>query len=268
MLLREEFLRNALFGALLACVACGVVGPFVVVRRIGYIAGGISHTVLGGMGIALFLGGSPLVGALVAALIAAVVIGLVTLRSRTNEDLVISALWSGGMALGVLFIARTPGYNVNLMSYLFGNILMIPREGLYQIALLDLVIVGTVGACYKYFVAVCFDEEFARLRGVPTDFFYLLLLGMVAITCVILVQIVGLILVIALLTLPAAIARGFVASLDRIVYLAVGIGCVVSSVGLAVAYQADLPAGATIILLVTSLFLLLSGGRKLLRTFR
>jgi zinc transport system permease protein len=258
----QEFLQTALAGGLLASIACGVMGSYVVVKRMSFLAGGIAHTVLGGMGIAYFLGKSPISGALVAALAAAWVIGWVSLRWRQNADTIIAALWSVGMAVGVIFISKTPGYNVDLMSYLFGNILMIPRGDLYLMATLDGVILLVVILFYQQFLVVCFDEEFARLRGIPVEFFYLLLLSLVALTVVVLIQVVGLILVIALLTLPAAIAAQYLRRLARIMVLAAMLGMLFTGGGLALSYGPDLPAGATMILVAgtTYLFSLLFTG--------
>ena len=251
----HTFMQHALIGGILASVACGVMGTYVVVKRIGFLAGGIAHAVLGGMGIAYFFGKSPIGGALAAAVVAALLIGWVSLRWRQNEDTIIAALWAIGMAIGVLFISRTPGYNMDLMSYLFGNILMVPRQDLYLMAGLDSVILLVVALFYKQFLAVCFDEEFARLRGVHVDFFYLLLLVMVALTVVVLIQVVGLILVIALLTLPAAIAMLYVHSLVTIMMLATVLGIAFTGGGLALSYAPDLPAGATMILLAGAIYL-------------
>ena len=245
----QSFLQNALLGGLLASVSCGIIGTYVVVKRIGYLAGGIAHSVLGGMGIAYFLGKDPINGALLASLVAAVLIGWVNLHWRQHEDTIIGALWSVGMAVGILFISKTPGYNIDLMSYLFGNILMIPGRDLYFIGAMDILILLIVSLFYKQFLAVTFDEEFARLRGIHVDFFYILLLCMVALTVVILIQIVGLILVIALITLPAAIAGQYVWSLGKMMLVAVVLGVLFTSGGLALSYQPDLPTGATIILL-------------------
>ena len=255
-LAEHSFLQYALIGGMLASIGCGIMGTYVVVKRIGFLAGGIAHAVLSGMGIAYFLGRSPLAGALIAAVIAALIIGWVHLRSRQQEDTLIAALWSVGMAIGIVFISRTPGYNVDLMSYLFGNILMVPSRSLYLMAGLDAVIVLTVLLFYKQFQAVAFDEEFARLRGVPVDALYLLLLCMVAITVVLLIQVVGLILVIALITLPAAIAGQYLDSLGRIMSVAIVLGIFFTSAGLALSYEPNLPAGATIILLAGGTYLL------------
>jgi zinc transport system permease protein len=264
-LARESFLQHALIGGLLASLGCGVVGTYVVAKRISFVAGGVAHSVLGGMGIAYFLGVSPLAGALSAALVAALAIGWVSLRLRQNEDTIIAALWAVGMAVGVLFISRTPGYNADLMSYLFGNILMVSRADLYVMAALDAVAILIVMLFSKQFLAVSFDQEFARVRGVRVEVFHLLLLCLVAVTVVVLIQVVGLILVLALLTLPAAIAAQYRSRLVPIMALAIVLGMAFTCGGLALSYAPDLPAGATIILLAGTSYLLSLGARKLLR---
>ena len=252
----QSFMQNAIAGGILASVACGAIGSYVVVKRISYLAGGIAHAVLGGMGIAYYLGRSPIEGAFVSALVFAFILGWVSLRMQQQEDTIIGALWAGGMAVGVLFISQTPGYNVDLMSFLFGNILMIAPEDLYWIAGLDLLILVIVFLFYKQFISVSFDEEFARLRGIPVERFYLLFLSLVALTVVILIQIVGLILVIALLTLPAAIAGLYVRSLNLMMILAALFGMIFTTGGLALSYQPDLPPGPTIILLAGTFYLI------------
>lgn len=250
------FLQKALLAALLASLSCGIVGTYVVVKRIGYMAGGIAHTILGGMGIAYFLGRDPLLGAMTAAVLSAIIIGGVGLRWKEQEDVIIGALWAVGMAIGVLFISRTPGYALDLMSYLFGNVLMVTRTDLIITAVLDAAVVGLVVLFRKQFLAVCFDEEFARVRGVKVSGFYLLLLCMVAVTVVSLVQVVGLILVIALFTLPAATVRQFIRSVGGMMVGACMLGAVLSIIGLGVSFETNLPSGATIILLAGSVYFL------------
>jgi zinc transport system permease protein len=259
---QHAFLQTALLAGLLAALGCGVVGTFVVVKRITFLAGGIAHSVLGGMGAALYFGLDPLGGALAAALVSALLIGWVRLHWSTQEDTLIGALWAIGMAVGILFIAKTPGYTGDLMSYLFGNILLVPARDLWVMAGLDALLLLVVGAFYRQFLAVAFDEELARLRGVPVTGFYLLLLCLVAVTVVLLIQVVGLILVIALLTLPAAIAGHWVHTLGRIMLVATGLGGVFTTAGLALAYAPDLPAGPTMILLAggTYVFSALAAG--------
>lgn len=251
----HTFLQNALLAGILASIGCGMMGTYVVVKRIGFLAGGIAHAVLGGMGIAYYFGRSPLGGALGAALLAALIIGWVNLRGQEHEDTLIAALWSLGMAIGILFISQTPGYNVDLMSYLFGNILMVPCADLFLMSGVDAVIVLSVLLFRKQFVAVAFDEEFAEVRGVNVTFFYLLLC-LVALTVVLLIQVVGLILVIALLTLPAAIAAQYVRSVGRMMWVAMGLGAMFTTMGLALSYEPNLPAGPSIILLAGATYLL------------
>ncbi len=257
-LAEQSFLQSAVIAGVLASIACGLIGSYVVVMRISYLAGGIAHSVMGGMGIAYFLGGSPFVGALIAAVISALIIGLVKLYWQAREDTLIGALWASGMALGIIFISQTPGYQVDLMSYLFGNILLVAEDDLWLMAGMDVVIVGAIALLYRPFQAVAFDPEFARLRGLPVNLLYLLLLCIVALTVVLLIQVVGLILVIALLTLPAAIAGHYVRTLSSLMALATLLGLGFTSTGLALSYGPDLPAGATIILLAAGCFVISS----------
>ena len=272
---RYSFMQNALAAGLLASVACGIVGTYVVVRRITYIAGGISHCVLGGIGAALYLQKvhgwtwlHPMYGAVVAALLAAAIIGLVSLRAKQREDTVIGALWAVGMAIGVLFIAKTPGYSQDLMSYLFGNILMVSPGDLWLIGALDLLVVLLGLAFYNQFLAVCFDEEFSRVRGLRVEFYYLLLLGLTALTVVLLVTVVGVVLVIALLTLPVAVAGIFARRLWQMMILATLFSAVFTTAGLAVSYGSDLPSGATIVILAGAVYLVAAVGSRLLRPRR
>ncbi len=262
----HSFLQYALAAGLLASVACGVVGTYVAARRITYIAGGIAHSVLGGLGAARYLQVTrgwdwlhPLYGAIVAALLAAIIIGVVSIRWRESEDTAISAIWAIGMAVGVLFIARTPGYAENLMNYLFGNILMVTPSNLLLLGILDAVVVVLGLIFYRQLLAISFDEEFARLRGINVEAFYLMLLCMIALTVVLLVTVVGLIMVIALLTLPVAVATRFSRSLWQVMLIAALLIAFLTTLGLGISYDADLPAGATIIVLTGALYLLVIG---------
>lgn len=262
---RYPFLQYALATGILASIAGGVVGTFVVTRRISYIGGGIAHSLLGGLGAAYYIQIvheqnwlHPIFGAAVAAVIAAVIIGWVSLRARQREDTVIGAIWAIGMALGILFISQTPGYSANLMSYLFGNILMVGATDVLMIAILDAVVIGTVLLFYNQLQAVCFDEEFARVRGINVEFYYLLLLILTALTVVILVSVVGIIMVIALLTLPAAVASLFARTLKGTMLFAAILGIIFTIGGLAISYGPGLPAGATIILLAGVVYIVSS----------
>ncbi|MFZ1387435.1 MAG: metal ABC transporter permease [Thiolinea sp.] len=255
-LVSQPFLQMSLLAGLLASLGCGVIGTFVVVKRITFLAGGIAHSVLAGMGAAVYYGFDPLLGALIAAIVSALLIGWIRLNWKTQEDTLIGAIWAMGMAIGLLFISQTPGYTSSLTSYLFGNILLVPEQDVWFMAALDVLLLVIVGLFYRQFLAVIFDEEFARLRGVPVSFFYLLLLCLIAVTVVLLIHVVGLILVIALLTLPAAIAGHYVHSLGGMMLIATLLGSSFTVGGLALSFSPDLPAGPTIILLAGSAYVL------------
>lgn len=262
------FLRNALVLGLIGSLPLGAVGTFVVARRISYLAAAIAHSVLGGIGIALYcrevMGWtwmSPMLGALCAALCSAGLIGWVSLRSKQREDAVIGAIWVTGMALGLLFISRTPGY-VDPMAYLFGDILLVSTSDLWLAGGVGTLILGILLLWHRQIVAVCFDAEFASIRGVRADWIYLLLLLLTALTVVILVSLVGIVLVIALLTLPPAIAALGARNLGRMLSAAVviNVGCIFF--GLAISYHFDLPTGPSIILLAAIVYLFAHGFRR------
>lgn len=263
----SAFAQHALWMSLLAGVACGVVGTYVVVRRISYIASAIAHSVLAGLGAARYLqvvhGWSyctPLLGAVTAAILSALIIGWAASRTEEREDTIIGAVWSVGMAVGLLFIYSTPGYNENLMSYLFGNILLVSKTDLWITLGLDGVVLVTAGLCYNQLQAICFDEEFARLRNVPVRTYYNVLLLLTAITVVLLSMVVGLVMVIALITLPAAIAGRFAGSLAQMMAGAAVLCVAFNLAGLTLSYTPDLPAGAVIILLSGGAYFLILAG--------
>jgi len=271
------FLRYAFFSGMLAAVAFGVMGTYVVVRRISYLAGAIAHCVLGGIGVALYFQTvydlpwcTPMAGAVVSALIGAMVIGLVSRPrrgapyARQREDTAIGALWAIGMAVGLLFLAKTPGY-VDPMSYLFGNILMISKQDLWLIGGLDVLILVMGTFFYHKFLAVCFDEEFAALRGVRVEAYYLLLLCLTALTVVLLVSVVGIVMVIALLTLPAAMASHFSRRLWQMMILSVLLCMAFTAGGLGISYSYNLPTGPTIIVFTGAGYLVLAASTQLRR---
>lgn len=251
----NPLLLSALIAGLLASVVSGIIGSYVVVKRIVFISGGISHSVLGGIGLCLWLERtrgiswlSPLLGALIAAIVSALIIGWIHLYYRQREDSVIAALWSIGMATGVLFISQTPGFNVELNNFLIGNILWVSSTDLYILGFLDLLILLIVICLHKRFLAICFDEEQAQLQGVPVNTLYLLLLVLTAISIVLLIQVVGIILVMTMLTIPAAIANMMTARLSRMMLIAVALSIVFAFSGTAAAFHLDWPGGATIAL--------------------
>ena len=198
----------------------------------------------------------PLLGAVLTALAAAFIIGWISVHARERIDTVISAFWGMGMATGILFISKTPGYGEDMMSYLFGNILLVTQRDLFIIGGLDLFIVAISLMFHKQLVAVCYDEEFARLRGINAQFFYFLMLALTALTVVLMVSVVGIVMVIVLLTLPAALAGRFCRRMGSMMALAAGICALLTTTGLALSYKPDLPAGAAIIILTGIVYLI------------
>jgi zinc transport system permease protein len=247
--LQYEFMRNALIAGVLAAVACGIIGTYVVVKKMVSVSGAISHSSFGGIGLGYYLGINPILGALFFTIASALGMGLVIKRTRLPEDTAIGILWAMGMAIGIIFIGLTPGYAPDLFSYLFGNILAVPFSDLMLMLALDAAIVVIVIALYKELLTVSFDEEFGTVTGVPVEALYLLLLCMIALTVVVLIRVVGIILVIALLTIPAALARQFTHDLKKMMPLAIIFGALFSFGGLWLSYELDLASGATIILL-------------------
>ena len=252
--LQFEFMKNALMAGLLTSVICGIIGTFVVVNRIAFLAGGIAHAAYGGIGLAFFLGLPYIVGTLGFTLFAAMIMAAVTLKARDRADTFIGVLWAGGMALGVLLLDLTPGYNVDLMSYLFGSILAVPKSDLWQMLVMCLSVGLIVLFFYNDFLAMSYDEEFARLRGVPVKGLYFLLIGMIALSIVMIIRVVGLILVIALLTIPPYIAEKYARSLRMMMLISTLLCCMFTMAGLWLSYIFNLTSGATIIMVAVAAF--------------
>lgn len=254
LVFQEQFLLYALLGGLLASISCGIIGSFVVIKKIEYIAGGIAHAVLAGMGIAYFFHDSPLIGAIIAAIICSLLIGFINTKYKKYDQTIISILWATGMAIGIVFISQTKGYTTDLMTYLFGNILLLTKENLYLLLFLNLGIVVLLTLFYKQMTFSIFDPEFAKQRGIFIGFFTQLLLFFVALTVVSVMQVVGLILTIALLSIPVAISMQFCRFLSRIMISSIFIGALATFFGLFISYQSNLPSGSMIIILLSCLF--------------
>ncbi|HDZ91012.1 MAG TPA: metal ABC transporter permease [Deltaproteobacteria bacterium] len=246
--LQFDFMRNALLAGILVSISCGIIGSLVVVNRIVFISGGIAHAAFGGIGLAFFWGFSPSVGAALFAVGVSIIMGAVSFRSRHRADTVIGVLWAIGMALGIIMIDLTPGYHVDLMSYLFGSILTVPASDIWIMVVLDTGILLTVIIFYKEFVAMSYDEEFAFIVGIPVRPLYFMLLSMTALAVVMTIQVVGLILVIALLTIPPYIAERYTGSLGGMMMLSSVLGICFTLGGLWLSYAFNLTSGATIIL--------------------
>ncbi len=247
-------MRNALIAAILVSIACGIVGTFVVIKKIVFISGGIAHAAFGGIGLGYLLRVNPVLTAIPFSLLAAIGIGTISKKAKISEDAAIGILWTVGMALGILFIGLSPGYAPNLFSYLFGSILTVPFSDIIIMIILDVIIIAIVSIFYKEFQALSFDEEFTEISGVPTKFLYLLLLCLVALSIIVLIRVVGIILVIALLTIPTTIVRQFT---NRLKYLIIfsTIGAIFLTIaGLWLSYLWNLPSGATIVLVLAAVF--------------
>ena len=251
-----EFMRNAFIAALLVSVACGLMGSYVVVNKVAGTAGGIAHASFAGIGLACFFGFSPMVGALGVALVCAFVMGYLTWKDRERSDTLVNVIWAGGMATGVILTDLTPGYSGDLMSFLFGSILTVPRELLWGMAFLALLVVGFTVLFFRAFLAVSHDPEFARVRGVSVLAFYMLLMVLIACTVVMAVQTVGLILVIALLTIPAYVAESHSKNLRQMMVLSCVLSGALSVGGLLLAYVLNFTVGPVIILLGVLLYAL------------
>lgn len=246
--LSYEFIQNAIIAGILVSIASGVIGSLVVVNRMVFLSGGVAHTAYGGIGLAVYFGFPIFFGASLFAVAAALFMAYITLHQRQRMDTFIGLIWAVGMAIGIILIDLTPGYNVDLLSYLFGSILAVSREDIYYMSALVAAIVVIVTVSYRDILAVSYDSEYAALRGINVPFFYTLILVMSALTVVIAIKVVGLILVIALLTIPIYIAEKLSNSLGKMMIISGLLSTVFTLIGLFLSYQYDLTSGATIIM--------------------
>lgn len=245
--LAYPFMQKALLAVVLVSIACGIVGALVVVNRMTFLAGGVAHAGYGGVGLAFFAGWPVMITATLFAVGAAVLAALITLRERERLDVAVGLLWAGGMAFGVLLLDLTPGYNVDLMSYLFGSILAVGDEVLRTMTVSVGVLVAIVVTFYRPLLAVSADREFARVRGLPVAAIHILLVATIALAVMTAVPAIGLILVIALLTIPAYLAEMTARSLGMLMVVSAVWALLFSVAGLALAYAFDLTSGAVIV---------------------
>ena len=246
--LQFEFMRNALLAGILVSITCGIIGTLVVVNRIVFISGGIAHAAYGGIGVAFYLGFPAFLGAALFSFAVSMVMGVASLRDKHRVDAIIGVMWAVGMALGIILIDLTPGYNVDLMSYLFGSILTVAKMDIWFMLSLNMVLLLIVFVFYKEFLAVSYDEEFSFVVGIPVRTLYFILLGMIALSVVTIIKIVGIILVIALISIPPYIAEKYTTSLGKMMILSSILGIFFTLTGLWLSYSYDLTSGATIIL--------------------
>ncbi len=246
-LLSYPFFQRALAAAFLVSIACGLVGTYIVSRKIVFLGGSISHASFGGIGIGYYLGINPLAGATIFAMLSAFSIEYLTRRTKMRTDTLIGILWSFGMAVGIIFIYITPGYAPNLMGYLFGSILTVSLSDLAVTGTVTLLISATFIFLYRDILYVAFDEEFAMTRGIPVRFINYLMFGFIALTIVINIRVVGIILVISLLTIPQATAGLFTNNFKKLLWLSTFFAFLSSLSGLVISHYLEIPSGASII---------------------
>lgn len=255
-LFQYQFFVNAFLAAILVSISCGIIGVYIVSRRMVFISDGITHACFGGIGIGYYLGIDPIIGATGFGVLSALVIEIMVKKTEVREDSIIGILWSSGMAIGIIFVYLTPGYAPNLMSYLFGNILTVSTTDIYSMAVLNLVILMIFGLLFKEIMSISFDEQYVRTQGISTGIINSVLICLVALTIVISIRAVGIILVMSMLTIPQAIANLFCKSFKYVIFYSIGIGATASIAGLFASYNLRIPSGACIIVSSVIIFMI------------
>lgn len=258
-----DFMRNALYASLLVGIVCGLVGTLVVLNRIVFLGGGIAHAAYGGIGLTYYFGQDPLLGAILFSILSALGMGVVHLRTKTRSDTLIGVMWSIGMAVGIIFVSLTPGFKADLMSYLFGSLLAVSAGDLRVMALVALLVGAFVVIFFRSLQAISYDEVFSTVRNVPVSALYLLMLVMIGLTVVAAMRVVGLIMVIAMLTIPPAVAGLFLKDMKGMMLLSIGLSWLFSALGLLVSFALNLQAGSVIILVAALSYLAAAGIKKL-----
>jgi zinc transport system permease protein len=254
-LFQYAFFQNALLGSLLTSIACGMVGTYIVSRRLVFISGGITHASFGGLGLGFYLGINPILTAMLFSILSALGVEWVSRSTQVREDSAIAGVWSLGMAVGVIFIFLTPGYAPNLSTYLFGNILTVSSADIYGMTSLAVALILIFTLLFKEIVYVAFDKEFALTQHLPVPWIERLMMMFVAITIVLSIRLVGIMLLMSMLTLPQMIVNLYTSDFRKIIWGSIGVGFLACSVGLALSYFLDVPSGAFIVLVLVAIFL-------------
>ncbi|SMB96558.1 zinc transport system permease protein [Desulfonispora thiosulfatigenes DSM 11270] len=257
-LIHYNFLQHAFLGAILASIACGIIGTIIIEKKLVMMTGGIAHASFGGIGLGYLLNFTPILGALIFSLIASLGISVIESKIKTNTDILIGMFWSLGMALGIIFISFTPGYPPDMTSYLFGDILTISGLDLILIGVLDLIIIFILISLFDYLKAFLFDEEFLKVLGINTKLINYLIYILIAFTVVILIRLVGIILILALLTTPPAIAKQFTYDFKKTILLSIGFGISFCLLGLWISYELNIASGAAIIIIAVLSYLIIT----------
>jgi zinc transport system permease protein len=263
-----QFLQHACIACLFSSIICGIIGVIIIEKKLVMMSGGIAHTAYGGVGLGYLLGFEPIIGALAFSAFSAVGIGYINRKGKVRSDVVIGLLWSFGMACGIFFIGMMEGYPPDLSSYLFGSILAVTKQDIYLMIALSAMIVFVIAAFFSHWKSYLFDEEFASVTGVKTPFLEYLLLVLIAMTIVVLIRVAGIILVIAMLTAPAATAALFTSKLKNRMFLSILIGLFYSFLGLWISYNSDIASGATIVFVSVIIYFALFAIRTLLNSKR
>ncbi|MGH4052652.1 MAG: metal ABC transporter permease [Clostridium sp.] len=264
-ILKYTFLQHAIIGAVLASIICGIIGTIIVEKKLVMMSGGIAHAAFGGVGMGYFLKIEPIIGALIFTVISSFGIVEIKRRSKVNTDTIIGMFWSLGMALGIIFISLTPGYPPDISSYLFGDILTVSKVDLYIMAGLDSVVIFIVIAFFNNIKAYLFDEEFSMVVGINVKLMEYIVFLLIAFSVVVLIRVVGIILIIALLTVPPTISKIFTRNLKKIMGLSILFGVLFSLLGLFVSYKIHIASGASIIIVAVCTYIIFFISTKLLR---
>lgn len=262
-LFEYQFLQNAFFSGILASIVCGIIGVIIVEKKLIMMSGGIAHTSYGGVGLGYLMGFEPIIGAFLFSVCAALGIGYIKRKGTAHSDVIIGLFWSLGMAMGILFIFLMPGYPPDLSSYLFGSILSVTKADLYLMISLTIIVLIVITVLFNDWKAYLFDEEFASIRGIKTAFLEYLLLVLIAMTIVVLIRVVGIILVIALLTAPAAAAGMFTQNLKTRMFYSVVLGIIFCMAGLWISYVLNIASGAAIVIFSVMCYFLLYSIRSI-----
>lgn len=256
-LFHYQFMKNALIACILSSIICGIIGVIITEKKLIMMSGGIAHTAYGGVGLGYLLNFTPLLGALIFAVLAALGIGKINKKDESQSDVVIGMFWSLGMALGIIFIGLNPGYPPDMSSYLFGNILSVTNSSIFMMLILTTLVVFIVVSMFQTWKTYLFDSEFAYVIGLKTKFLDSLLLILIAITVVALIRVAGIILILAMLTAPAASATLFTKSLKSRIFLAIAFGAIYCILGLVISYELDIASGACIVIVSVTTYLIL-----------
>jgi len=264
-ILQYSFFQRALIAAVLVSIAAGIIGTYIVVKKMSLVTGSIAHAAFGGLGISYFFNFPLFLGALIFSLFSALTINFFRTRNRDRLDSLLNMLWSVGMSIGLIFMFLTPGYSTDLFSYLFGNILLVGWSDIIFMLVLDIVIIVLVSVFYNTLLTTIYNEDYARIRNLPTKVLYGILFLLISLTVVLVIRVVGIVLMIALLTIPSATARLLTSSLKSMMVVSVIITLLTTVFGIFISYAINLPAGPVIVLLGAGLYLLVAGYNKLMK---